>query len=50
MLHIAIGMKTRKAVVSYVPPMTGRNVMMLCGDGRFPPSPEEEGSVPTGSM
>jgi hypothetical protein len=27
-----------------------KNVMMLCGDGSFPPSPEDEDSVPRGSM
>ena len=47
---MVIGMKKGKAVDSYFQAIGDRNVMMLYGNGRFPPPPENEDSVPTGSQ
>ena len=47
---MVIDMKKRKAVDSYFQAIGDRNVMMLYGNGRFPPPPENEDSVPTGSQ
>ena len=52
---MVIGMKKRRAVDSYFQAIKDKvrgdtNVMMLCGNGSFPPSSKEEDSVPTGSI
>jgi len=46
--------KKKKAVESYLQAIRNKvgkdeSVIMLCGNGSFPPSPDDEDSVPTGS-
>ena len=51
---MVIDIKKRRAVDSYFQAIKDKvredtNVMMLCGNGRFPPSSKDEDSVPTRS-